>query len=381
MTTIEWVRGADGSKGLCWNAFRAERIITRKGQEVKVSANHCEHVNNACRICYAGKMNLRHGGLPFKPGHRKDYTFVVDEEKLVAPLHRKKPTNIFVESMSDLFGAWWPTSFIDRSYAAMALSPQHTYINLSKRPERRREYLDRDPQPVWEQAAKLYAKTGIKCPPLPRPWPLPNVIEGTSVSCQKEADEFLPILMLTNAAWRAVSCEPLLGPIDLRRIVAGERNGVDALTGFRWAESEKRAHVEDLRDLLLTIPKYDLPDLAGRGLDWVIVGGESGQGALPMHPKWARDICQQCQGVGVAFFLKQWGIWAPDEVANVEMRRGGAQPDVAWPDGTIAWGTAEEHGGLGLSLRKLKSKKDAGRLLDGREWNGFPDMAKEAQAA
>lgn len=377
MTSIEWVRGSDGSKGLSWNAFRAERVTMRKGLKVKVSANHCESVNEACRFCYAGKMNLRHGGLPFKPGHRRDYTFVIDEEKLLEPLHRKKPTRIFVESMSDLFGAWWPTSFIDRSYAVMAASPQHVYINLSKRPERRRAYLNDEETfyRVMEARAHLPGQTwhgGMEGHPPPK-WPLPNVIEGTSVSCQEEADEFVPIVLQTNAAWRAVSCEPLLGPIDVSKFmwpVCGWWRGP-----YRRYDEAKAAGAE------CGLKPQALVHADRRFLDWVIVGGESGRGARPMHPKWALDICRQCRDAGVEFFFKQWGNWAPDDNVNVELANGGGQPDVAWPDGTIAWGTCEEHGGQGLSLRKLKSKKDAGRLLDGREWNGFPAVYRDSTAA
>src|SRR3954467_3279329 len=130
MTKIEWVRGEDGSDGVSWNALRAEREVERGGKMVTVSANHCEHVNEACRFCYSERGNYRLGGLAFKPGHRKDYRFFVDEEKLRAPLHRRKPTRYFVESVSDAFGEWWPVEFVDKLYAAMALTPQHTYINL-----------------------------------------------------------------------------------------------------------------------------------------------------------------------------------------------------------------------------------------------------------
>ena len=139
MTKIEWCKSEDGREGESWNALRAVRNgIGPDGQPWSYSANHCEHVNEACRFCYAERGNRRLNGLPFKPGHRKDYTFVVDEKKLTAPLHWKRPRRVFVESMSDAFGEWWPDGFIDQLYAVMALTPRHTYINLSKRPDRRR---------------------------------------------------------------------------------------------------------------------------------------------------------------------------------------------------------------------------------------------------
>jgi protein gp37 len=329
VTKIEWVKGDDGSKGLSWNSFRA--VVTKTGR----SANHCETVNEACRFCYAAQMNRRHGGFPFKPGHRKDYTFVIDEKKLLAPLRRKKPTRIFVESMSDAFGAWWPTSFLDQLYAAMLLSPWHTYINLSKRPDRRREYLNATQGglpgvDVCTRVAYAAAELGHDITPVEvhKRWPLANVIEGTSVSCQEEADEFVPIVLSTNAAWRAVSAEPLLGPIDF--------------AGRQW------------------LPP-DLRGLAGRReppyLDWIIAGGESGRRARPMHPQWVRDIRDQCEASGAEFFFKQWGEFA--SVSEVE----GEGPHFRFPDGA--------------TVRRL-GKEAAGRLLDGREWNGFPDMTKKA---
>jgi protein gp37 len=365
MTKIEWVRGEDGSQGMSWNALRAERTIERNGKPKTASANHCEHVNEACRFCYAERMNARLGGLPFKPGHRKDYRFFVDQDKLTEPLRKRKPTRIFVESMSDAFGDWWPDEFIDQLYAVMALTPQHTYINLSKRPERRRKYLeDRLNRGAFHIADAAYDIIGI---PRSRSWhppqwlsdciqsstpkplpPLPNVIEGTSVSCQPEADEFVPIVLQTKAALRGLSCEPLLGPINLRRVEAipdSYKKGklsrcgirIDALTG---TYCESGVQYRDDR------------------LNWVIVGGESGQNARPMHPQWARDIRDQCAAAGVAFFFKQWGLWRPSVDTDCNTKN------------KIELGP--EHDGYRPFMTRVKSKEEAGRLLDGRTHDEFP---------
>ena len=125
---------------------------------------------------------------------------------------------------------------------------------------------------------------------------------GTSVENQEQADKRIPELLEIPAAVRFLSMEPLLGNVQV-----------------------------------------DLD-----GINWVIVGGESGANARPMHPDWARSIRDQCQDAGVPFFFKQWGEWA---------------------DGTEMWHN-EDLQWRGCMVRLGKSK--AGRLLDGREWNEIP---------
>jgi protein gp37 len=329
---------------MSWNALRA----VRNGR----SANHCERVNEACRFCYAERQNFRLSGLPFKPGYRRYYTFVVDEKKLLAPLRRKKPTRIFVESMSDAFGEWWPDEFIDQLYAVMALSPQHTYINLSKRPERRRNYLVA-PEIELGRRDEIEATIDqfhLNGEPRARHfvWPLPNVIEGVSVSCQKEAEEFVPILLRTPAAIRCISAEPLLGPTDLEhlRLTEPDENTVyrtiNALTGRR-GHGSKAGYTET-------------SDPLQPHVDWVIVGGESGQQARPMNPEWARSLRDQCNKANVPYFFKQWGEWLYDERVGQKLMRGDDQPypiDERW------------------SIIRV-GKKAAGRLLDGRTWDEMP---------
>jgi len=377
-TSIEWLLGADGSKGQSWNALRAEREIERKGKTITVSAHHCEHVNEACRFCYAGKGNFRLGGLEFKPGNRFRYRFTVDKEKLLAPLRRKKPTKIFVESMSDAFGEWWPTEFIDQLYAVMALTPQHTYINLSKRPERRRQYLD---GPRRHNAIELAAEKVVRGPEslggkhvLPR-LPLRNVIEGTSVSNQAEADEFIPILLNTKAALRCVSCEPLLAPIDLTDIPWGAGH-------VRYPESDD---ISDGFDALRYV------DASQGKLDWLITGGESGSKARGAPRAWFASLRDQCKAAGVAYFHKQNGEWIDaDEWLSI-IQRGPSRILIdgkPWaPHRPLNYSDAQllantgcdrlEHHSDGSTLIHV-GKKAAGRLLDGVEHNGFPLRAEIA---
>lgn len=332
-TKIEWVRGTDGSPGMSWNCLRADRQVIRKGQTVTASANHCEHINEACRFCYADRTNLRLGGLPFKPGHRKDYTFRLDEKRLMEPTRVRRPMRIFVESMSDLFGDWWPRDYVDHVYAVMAICWNHTFIDLTKRPERRQAYLADPGMP--HRVAKLAGDINEKMMRLREEITirerliagLTNVIEGVSVSCQEEADPFVGILLGTRCHLRAVSAEPLLGPIDFNVM----RNTQNLGEGQPWLDALRGVTFQD-HDVC-SIPK----------LDWIIVGGESdlhGR-ARPMKPEWARDIRNACAETGTEFYFKQWGEWAPT---------------------------------FSAPRMTMVGKKAAGRLLDGREHNGFPGL-------
>lgn len=253
-------------------------------------------------------------------------------EKLDDPLRWLKPRRVLVNSMSDLFHPGVPDEFLDRIFGLMALCQKHTFLLPTKRPERAKEYLSlhgRD-RLVRIEAHKIRARE--TCPL----WPLPNVWMGTSVEDQKAADQRIPLLLETPAAVRWISAEPLLGPVDL---------SVAACTGW----------------------------VGLKGLLWVVVGGESGPGARPMHADWARSLRDQCQGAGVPFLFKQHGDWI--HVTQTPMDPIKGQVSVAdlalreifgcrslkyytWPDGSFS--------------RRL-GRKEAGRHLDGRIWNEYPE--------
>jgi len=137
----------------------------------------------------------------------------------------------------------------------------------------------------------------------PPTWPLPNVWLGVSVEDQRRADERIPHLLSTPAAVRFLSIEPLLGPVNLTRIElgGGRRPTWNALSGARGFYGENTVRI----------------DHGDPGLDWVIVGGESGPGARPMHPDWARSVRDQCVAAGVPFFFKQWGGVRKKETGRV----------------------------------------------------------------
>ncbi|HYH67435.1 MAG TPA: phage Gp37/Gp68 family protein [Urbifossiella sp.] len=185
-----------------------------------------------------------------------------------------------------------------------------------------------------------------------RAWPVrENVWFGTSVENQAAADERIPHLMKVPAAVRFLSMEPLLGPVDL--------GSWYTIAEFRRliAEDVARGHYDPERLRLIQDP-HTFETIGSEeellpGLHWVIAGGESGHGARPMHPLWARQVRDQCQAAGVPFFFKQWGEWGPGA------RCDHPKADYYWfqPDGTLV---------------SRFGKKAAGRLLDGQEFSGFP---------
>jgi len=249
----------------------------------------------------------------------------LNEAWLTQPLRWRRPRRIFVCAHADLFHPDVPDEWIDRVFAIMALAPQHTFQVLTKRAARMREYVlsrneVRPDCPItnaafWSVAKpRGYKGNGGLCAR-----PLPNVWLGVSVEDKARADERIPDLLATPAAMRFISAEPLLGPVDLRRIryephnpnpAPGPANPpqcLNALTGQTGSYAVGRWY-----RALTTFP----------GLDWVIAGGENGP--RPMHPDWARSLRDQCAAAGVPFLFKQWGEWAapsPDCVPSASTTR------------------------------------------------------------
>ncbi|WP_323021224.1 phage Gp37/Gp68 family protein [Pararhodobacter sp.] len=308
----------------------------------------CSRVSEGCRNCYAEIMAARFSkpgqwgeGLAQivrKPDGSADHRWTgqvrLNDRALDQPLRWRKPRRIFVCSTSDLFHEGVPDEWLDRVFAVMALAPQHTFMVLTKRPERAREYvaprLFESPS-MQDRLWSIYHASRSKHVPA---WPLPNVWLGTSIEDQATADARIPHLLATPAAVRFVSAEPLLGPVDL--------------TGY-------------------------LPDLdCGDGLDLAIVGGESGPGARPMHPDWPRALRDQCVAAGTAFFFKQWGEWAP---ATHDPEHGGyvlRQTEKVGPFDSWRANVFDPDRLEGVNWRRL-GKKAAGRLLDGQVWDQMPE--------
>ena len=202
--------------------------------------------------------------------------------------------------MSDLFHEDLPDEAIDKVFAVMALSPQHTFQVLTKRAERMREYLTRIDQEPAQETARRIAAAWPGNHPIPREivFPLPNVWLGVSTEDQARADERIPDLLATPAAVRFLSCEPLLGPVDLLKWFDPTGACCGGEPEFRCdncpADAEWRFSGQ------CTAESLNEPRL-----DWVIVGSESGPRSRPCDINWVRAIKDQCVSAGTAFFWKQ----------------------------------------------------------------------------
>jgi protein gp37 len=368
---IEWLARA-GTKPATWNPIRARRRDNPKSHGV-----HCEHASEGCRNCYAERWNNRFGtALSFTHPSRDCVEVYLDEKILAQPLHLKSPRTIFVGSTTDLFGEWVSDETLDHIFAVAALCPQHTFIFLTKRADRMRRYLTgfRPPEPDHSYPEEMWMPTiwHIGMTQDDPSWqdtkrlPFPNVWLGVTAENQDAADARIPLLLDTPAAVRFVSVEPMLGPVDLQAIRDPSNFPgclrIDALLG--------REHHEDDGDFWTAV----------RRLNWVICGGESGPHARPMHPDWARSLRDQCAAASIPYFFKQWGSCLPCDWDGDD----GA--------GNMAYIINEEHCsidyddlGRGKYVRDHDREfvrfhhKKTGRLLDGREHNGFPQSAQEAQ--
>ena len=478
MTKIEWTDRV-------WNPLRG-----------------CTRVSPGCQHCYAERMCSR--GLPELKSPTTGENFAIRksdgahwtgkveliESALDKPLHWRKPSRIFVNSMSDLFHESVPNEWIDRIFAVMALCPKHVFQVLTKRAERMFRYMNGGSPEMIDLA--LF---GMDIPQRPEfQWPLPNVWLGVSCEDQQRANERIPWLLKTPAAVRFVSIEPMLSSIDLSRFIHDEKRsglsgtsgdgvvlnsrgrehlekrrvfgrgdshdaldssstrGVQSVSGMRISEdhvspsrrtppsgsaSDRVDPCEPTTDSVSdgnqpqrwkqeqsepgksgtghTIRKCEAFDscpgeeekiatrrneccrqndgeasrgnqgsmgcggdvatgsgetlrthaerhfgnryaeeLEARRLDLVIVGGESGPGARPMHPEWARSIRNQCIATGVPFFFKQWGAWNP--IARTD----------GYHESPFGYHVDSK---LGFARAK---KKASVALLDGREWKQFP---------
>jgi protein gp37 len=309
-TGIQWTDAT-------WNPLRARH------RETGAEGWACVRVSDGCKHCYAATLNEsrrwnRGTGLDYTVPALAQVEPYLDEATLTQPLRWRKPRRIFVCSMTDLFGEWVTDAEIDRVFGVMAATPQHTYQVLTKRPERMREYVARAPKDDSERFAVIDNSSGAhfrvdrwsaefeKVRALnprehpeewdPREWPLPNVWLGTSVEDQERADGRIPLLLDTPAAIRFLSCEPLLGPVDLERIPTLRGRELGALSGIEYSM--------ETTEVIREWPT----------VDWVIVGGESGPGARPFDLAWARSLVRQCQDAGVPVFVKQLGSRPGEQV-------------------------------------------------------------------
>jgi protein gp37 len=256
----------------------------------------CTKVSQGCKFCYAERQTKRFG----RTWQQSDFTkLLLHPDRLDKPLSWKTPSRIFVNSMSDLFHEDIPTSFIIQVFEVMRKANWHTFQVLTKRPLRMESFMKSN----YPNASEL----------------LKNVWLGVSIENQQTADFRIPILMDTPAAIRFLSCEPILGFIDLA----------------------------------LAYKQYF-------NLDWIIAGGESGPNARPMHPLHIKRIQAQAQAHDIAFFFKQWGEYLPVELIDYD--------EIMKSDfKSIPVGT----GLLTTNMTKV-GKKKAGNTLNGKTYEQYP---------
>ncbi|MDB5057225.1 MAG: hypothetical protein JWO59_697 [Chloroflexi bacterium] len=257
----------------------------------------CSKVSPGCANCYAVRSVHRMAGNPNPKVSAANTNLTVRHangkldwngavrllpERLMQPLSWKTPRRVFVNSLSDLFHPNVPDEFIRQVFKVMGEAWQHTFQVLTKRPDRMQRVVS-----AMAAEGDFATLHGITEPPFP--WP--NVWLGVSVENQATANERIPYLLKTPAAVRFLSCEPLLGPVDLGAI---KQDLGDGLFGdcLNWLHRPYNGGI-----------RRDYPTIK-----WVIVGGESGPGARYTENGWARSLARQCQDSGVAFFGKQAGI-------------------------------------------------------------------------
>lgn len=293
----------------------------------------CFKVSPGCKHCYAEELMTRKGRWANTWGPPETTERIrTSDDNWRKPLKWDrqaqkdgKRVKVFCSSLADVFEdntqlkSWRLDLFM-----LISDTPYLDWQILTKRPEFARTFFEQHPGFL-----------------------LPNVWIGTSVEDQKRADERIPELLKIPAAIRFLSVEPLLGPVDLSgRTVEGV-----------WIDQEYADLDYGLGEVI---------EREGWPIHWVIVGGESGPDARPMHPDWARAIRDQCTAAGVAFHFKQWGGWVPNsQYPPAQYNPGDLPPFI--PGAQTKWSSD-------LVSYKV-GKHAAGRLLDGRTWDEMPAAA------
>jgi protein gp37 len=318
-------------KGLYWQrVFKVNEGCTK----CSLACDNCWSERETVMRASNPNDKIRNRAAAVVTERKKDFTgnILLRHDNLYLPLRVKKPAVFSV--WNDLFHEDVPAEFIDEVYHKMALSPQHTFLVLTKRAKHMNHY-----------HKHLLHRLGMVEPPWVRevpvafagqPWPLPNIYHGVTVCNQAEADEKIPHLLQVPGK-RFLSIEPMLGPIDLDKSVRDSDMVCGWCGGFQG----------DGHDC------YD-PNM---GIHQVLLGGESGSKAREMNPAWATSVRDQCHAAGVPFFFKQFGEWVgeghPGWNSKVEQSDIFANVNEAGDDYT------------GTYMARI-TKKKAGRTLDGR---------------
>ncbi|NEO85501.1 MAG: phage Gp37/Gp68 family protein [Spirulina sp. SIO3F2] len=292
----------------------------------------CSKTSPGCAECYAilmahrleamagnldnpGRLEYYKGLTQKLPSGRIEWTGEVKfvEEALQIPLQRKKSQTYFVNSMSDLFHDTVTDKELDQIFAVMALTPQHTYQVLTKRPERMHDYCTNAKHQIIEECTRRIVSgslsqqqkiTAISIWADTRPhYPLPNIWLGVTTEDQRTVNERIPLLLQTPAVIRFLSCEPLLEKID-----------IESIQGALWLYDDEYGTGQRIK---------------ANGIDQVIIGGESGPRAKPCHVEWLQDLVAQCRDAGVAVFVKQLGsnVWHQGQRVKLVSDRKGSSSE------------------------------------------------------
>jgi protein gp37 len=281
-------------------------------------------------------------------------------------LRIKKPQRIFMPSMSDPFHPGVKDEWLDQMMAAIALTPHLTYQLLTKRPERMLQYLTEKWQPtpaqyfegvyIPESQNSRQTEITLACEEIidrfnlgdttkgelwtdngslkimQWSWPLPNLMLGVTAGTQKAADERIPLLLRAPAAGRFVSVEPMLEEVDLKRYLGKFWSCPECEAGdeYQWMLPNARKEFcgncagDTGRDVYLKV--------RGRGINQIIIGGESGTNARPFHLEWARSLINQCRETGTKVFMKQVGSNAFYEGKPFKTKSRAGSDSSEWPE-------------------------------------------------
>jgi protein gp37 len=317
----------------------------------------CTKVSPACDHCYAENlMDTRMHVVQWGAGQPRKRT---TEANWRHPLKWNAKAEaegtryrVFCASLADVFDNEVSDDWRGDLFRLIAQTPNLDWLLLTKR---------------IGNAAHMIEQSMGKLDGWPPSWMttrgpvMPNVWIGATICNQEEADRDIPKLLKTPAAKRFLSMEPLLGPVRLDSI-------------------KRKVHPDDdwtyFDDVLTGTYATKAGQFDGPAVDWVIVGGESGANARPMHPDWARSLRDQCTKAGVPFHFKQWGEWRePVHGEPFDTTMGRAQPTPAFivaKAGTVHCFDNEQTSDGGKVMLRV-GVKAAGRVLDGREWDEVPE--------
>lgn len=321
-----------------------------------------EPISPGCQNCYARMLAHRMGnkGQHFESlATAEKWTGEVRfyRHLLAKPLNWKKPRNIFVGSMGDLFYEGIPWSVIDEVFgviAACAIEREHRFLILTKRPDRLNAYFtQRGVLDRWMRYARTLIDAPLYSALSQLSMPLKNVWIGTSAEDQIRFDKRVGWILIAPAVGRFVSIEPMLGHISMQ-------------------------HESDGRGCVLCSGEHSLLDCAyvdGAALNWVICGGESGPRARPTHPDWVRDIKNQCirSTRRIPFMFKQWGTWKPvdwySQATHAVRISDGYTIQLDHEPYSAARCQSAPAGWCGVARL---GKAESGRILEGQEYMEFP---------